>query len=273
MSSPRELRENNRLAVKRAEEFRRDVQRGDEEPLGFHTLKREFPFHGFIPCSVRQKEFLLFAANDDVVGWEMFWTGEYEREVTDAWITIVKGSALVLDVGAYTGVMSILACLFNPEAQVIAFEPMPRTVERLNINLRVNGFVDQVSVVPAAVSDTNGKVNINMPRPVGFLGTGNSIDPKPGVNVVDTEEVRRVSLDDRAGELLPSDGPIGAIKLDVEGHELQALLGMRSLLKEHRPPMIVEVWRHERDELFQFLAELGYESTQLQGMNHLFLPT
>ncbi|MEM8855598.1 MAG: FkbM family methyltransferase, partial [Pseudomonadota bacterium] len=68
------------------------------------------------------------------------------------------------------------------------------------------------------------------------------------------------------------DAPIGCIKLDVEGHEMQALKGMADIIARDRPSLIVEIWPHERDELMAFFQAHDYRREQLQGMNWLFTP-
>jgi FkbM family methyltransferase len=50
------------------------------------------------------------------------------------------------------------------------------------------------------------------------------------------------------------------IKLDVEGHEMQALTGMQELLKKYKPKLIVE-GNTEKD----FIFSLGYTEIKLLG--------
>lgn len=267
-----ELRRLNRDTEARASEYRKAVEAGVIDPEAYQTAKHEFPYFGFMECAVAEHRFVIFTANDDVVGWEFLWTGTYESRVTEAWLEIARNAEIVLDVGAYTGVMSIVACLANPRVRVIAFEPMLSTVERLRINLKANRLSSRVDVHTVALSNKEGRTVINMPRPKGFLGTGNSIGKKPGIPTVAKTEVDRVTLDEQAPSVLSSEAVIDGIKLDVEGHELEALQGMQHTIASQRPTLIVEVWPHESSQIGRFFAQMNYRRTQLQGMNHLFTP-
>ena len=68
-------------------------------------------------------------------------------------------SGWALDVGAYTGGVTVALAMDNPELQVVAVEPVPGNVELLRLNLEANGLTDRVTVVEGAAGD-GSKVNI-----------------------------------------------------------------------------------------------------------------
>ena len=93
--------------------------------------------------------------------------------------------------------------------------------------------------------------------------------------VGDRDDAQTVSLDGyhRATGAVPTH-----VKMDIEGHEIFCLKGMRELLERHRPVLFVEF--HERiikeelkldpkviDEFFATLAALDYE-VQFNGHHH-----
>jgi len=57
--------------------------------------------------------------------------------------------------------------------------------------------------------------------------------------------------------------PIGFIKIDVEGTEIDVLVGAREIIKRDRPSLMVEVYepysKGPLSEVFQFLMSQGYE--------------
>lgn len=262
----------NRNAASERDAFRAAVARGSCESEDHHKLKHRFPFYGHVPCRAGPVDFLMYSANDDVVAWEYFWTGGYEEPVVAAWLEMTRSAKQVLDVGAYSGCMSIVAALNNPSCHVHAFEAMPRTVERLSVNCKLNGVADKVTIHNLAVSDQDGTVLIHMPRPRDFLGTGNSIFHKPNVRMVDQLEVKSGPIAAALANAGADEAPVSCIKLDVEGHEMPALKGMVEIIERDRPSLIVEVWAHEKEELFAFFEALHYRREQLQGMNWLFVP-
>ncbi|PTW55732.1 FkbM family methyltransferase [Breoghania corrubedonensis] len=258
---------NNNSVAKR-NDYHQTVERGDEMPDAFQRYKHKFPYFGFVDCKAGDVEFVMFSANDDVVAWEYFWTGTYEDEIVTEWLRMCQGADVILDVGAYTGCMAMIACGVNPACDVYCFEPMPRTVERLAINLKVNGLINRVKVFPVAASDERDEVVMNLPRPVDFLGTGNSIQKKPNVDVIAQCPVRAERIEDCF--TLEEGRRISCVKVDVEGHELQALKGMETLIDKHRPECIIEVWPHEKADIEAFMGGYGYKPRQLRGLNWLY---
>jgi FkbM family methyltransferase len=64
-----------------------------------------------------------------------------------------------LDIGAYTGGVTVALAVDNPELKVVAIEPVPGNVELLYRNLEANGLLDRVTVHEAAAGD-GGDVNL-----------------------------------------------------------------------------------------------------------------
>ena len=60
-------------------------------------------------------------------------------------------------------------------------------------------------------------------------------------------------------------GPVGFMKIDVEGHEMAVLRGARTTLCEHRPRLLIEMERrHTGGALtpgFAWLQDLGYQGS------------
>jgi FkbM family methyltransferase len=252
-------RQNERCLAEVAE-FRKRLASGLATPRDHAVIKQQYPYFGVLPCRAGGIDFVLFHAHDDVVGWEYLWFGDdgYEPEIVETWTGWAREARLVYDVGGYTGLMSVLAALANRQSQVHLFEPMERTVERAQVNLRLNGVAENVHLHDVAASDAAGEATINLYRPEQFLGTGTSLYDK-GLKIHGVKTVHRVALDD----LLP-DGSPDLVKIDVEGHELAALRGLERTIARGRPRMIVEIWEHTRTDVLQLLDAWGYESASFE---------
>ena len=159
---------------------------------------------------------------------------------------------LFLDVGAHVGRWALR--LAGQASHVIAVEANPVTAVVLRENIRLNGLEEKVTVLEVAAWDCRASLRLEDPN--GKV-RGASTRVLPG-----GEETVAVALDE-ALNLTGQD--LGLVKLDVEGADLQALRGMRQLLTEHRPSMLVE--RHDQygfyavEDLYELLASLGYEWT------------
>jgi FkbM family methyltransferase len=168
----------------------------------------------------------------------------------------------VIDVGANVGHYTLqLARLVGGTGRVIAFEPVPDTFELLASNVSA-AAVRNVSLFNAAVSVQTAAMGISMPR----FDSGLKNYYMAALTAKDSEfDVLTIALDSIQ---LPR--RIALVKIDVEGHELQALQGMEKLLGKDHPRLIVEgVSEGVRD----FLDRLDYDFIQLpQSPNRIFSP-
>lgn len=142
---------------------------------------------------------------------------------------IDENSMNCIDIGAHLGsVLSVIKKL-SPKGKHIAIEPLPYKCRWLN-----QKFPD-VKVLQTALGDTAGEVDFFLhPHRSGFSGLklNNSVD----TTTVEILKVNCARLDD----IIPSDLPIGFMKIDVEGGELAVLRGSQSILSRYQPTIIFE---------------------------------
>ena len=85
----------------------------------------------------------------------------YEARVTDLLRTRISPGQLCFDVGANVGYYVLqLAYWSRPSGKVVAFEPNPEARVILEKHVRLNGFADNVKVVPAAVGALAGTATL-----------------------------------------------------------------------------------------------------------------
>lgn len=172
-----------------------------------------------------------------------------------------------LDVGAHLGVYSFF---MRPHARAtIAFEPIPRLAALLRRQFR---RWPEVEIHQVALSDRSGRSTLRMPagRPGrATIDAGNLLRDGLGVVEVELIEVALARLDDLD---LP---PIGFVKIDVEGHELDVLRGADALLARDLPALLIEIEERHRAGALQatieYLRPLGYAASFLRaGALHPF---
>jgi FkbM family methyltransferase len=172
---------------------------------------------------------------DDFASMQAFYLGFFEREVTMLCVEEIRRSvpSLVVDVGANFGYYPLLfGLLSNGNTKVIAFEPDPANLARLERNVALNPELD-VTIVPMAVGDrTEPQVTFGAARRgetvwsrMGDVSGGGDHGWQPVI-------VPMTSLDaylDSAGiETVP------ITLIDVEGYEGKTIEGMKRGLSAHR---------------------------------------
>jgi FkbM family methyltransferase len=156
-----------------------------------------------------------------------------------------------LDVGAHIGTSTITAVRRFGFRKALAFEPEPGNFRLLRANLAVNDLDTRIDVVNAAVSNRVGtadlKVRPEMASKHRLLRGGEVAE-----NTIRTPLTTLDALVDD-GTLDPAD--VSLLWLDIEGHELEALQGARTL-RARSVPIVME-FVPRRLEADDRLATLG----------------
>jgi len=152
-----------------------------------------------------------------------YWLGSYELDKQRLMQSRVRAGQVVFDVGAHAGYYSMLAsALVGNAGRVVAFEPLPANLDRIDRHLRLNR-IGNVTVVRAAVTDRRGTARFEAgpSSAMGHLAERGEVS------------VPTLSLD---GAVFQDGLPAPHhIKLDCEGAEFLALSGARRLLADFRP--------------------------------------
>jgi FkbM family methyltransferase len=166
----------------------------------------------------------------DAIGSSIARTGIYDLLVTELLHRLTDPGATTIDVGANIGYMSsILAARAGPEGRVLALEPHPAVFDRLNDNVERWRRAGVRNVLPLELAASDRSGNGELITPAGFnrnAGLGTVADPGTGARSQPTLPIELARLDD-----LVELGHPEIIKIDVEGHEPEALRGSEGLLR------------------------------------------
>ncbi len=154
----------------------------------------------------------------------------------------------VFDVGANTGLYSLLAVAADRTLRVHAVEPLPAVADLLEENLGLNSrLAARIRVHRYALSDAAGTAALYLPPPSGsIIETSASLDPTFKEEVAGSVEVVTRSLDDLWHEV--GRPMVGMIKVDTEGTEHLVLRGGAATLESSRPIVFCEVLPRARTE-------------------------
>jgi len=187
-----------------------------------------------LPCKVGDVELLADAADAAVT--PGLRSGEYEPHLTAVFERYCRTGMTVVDVGANLGYYSLLASrLVGASGRVVALEPNSENCRLLLSSLRMGG-VTNVQLIPVAADTEAGwayystHVGSN-----GGLIEDQDLLKHPGT-VVPT-----LRLDDIV------EGPVGFLKMDVEGAEGRVVKGATRLIERDRPIITTEL----KDEMLR----------------------
>jgi len=154
-----------------------------------------------------------------------------------------------VDIGANIGLytLRIAKYLEGGDGKVIAIEPNPSTLERLNFNIDANKF-DNVAVHAVAVGDYHGSATLNINKE--DLAIVNTVQDDDGeITVVPLEEILKAEQVDH----------IDALKIDIEGYEYRALSPFFNRCARDLWPRRISI-EHlgDKSDIEKLLREIGY---------------
>lgn len=178
------------------------------------------------------------------------------------WRGIDLGGQVVYDVGAFHGLLTLF---FARHARtVVAYEPNSWNYNRLLGNIQAN-TLSNVVLRQVAVGSSAGEASMVFSS---LTPGGGSIDPDVGNRIraaeerSSTEHVQVTTID---ADIADHGLPATLIKIDIEGFELEALLGARQTLTAHHPALFLELHgsamnekRRKVRELVEHLESMGY---------------
>ena len=206
---------------------------------------------------------LRFRLRKDPMYRGLYLFGQYEWSTTRFFERLVQPGDTVLDVGANFGWFTAnFARLAGPQGKVVAFEPVPSIFEMTKESIALNGL-DNVVAVPMGLGQDEGSFVVYT-----FAGLPHGHASASDLDRDDAKEhtCRVTTLDAYVAENpLPF---VDVMKIDVEGFEVEVLLGATKLLQQDDAPVVVfevneECLAHQGRspaELFSVLRDLGYDA-------------
>ena len=192
---------------------------------------------------------------------------EYETFETDILKSIVKSGFNIIDLGANIGYYTLIfAKLAGPRGSVISFEPDHDNFQLLLNNIKANKF-NNVTAVNKAVSEKNGTIKL-------FLSSHNNGDHR----VYDSGDAREsviiktVSVDNYIDSISKNKIKIDLVKIDIQGAEFSAIMGMLNTLRNNNSIIIVsEFWPHGLSKFgikpVEYLKLLRNNGFEIYNMN------
>lgn len=218
--------------------------------------KRSLPNKALV-LSWDEQQIMVRNPRRSVIGCEIVKKGVWEPEVTEYICPKIVPGMTVLDVGADIGYYTLLfAKRVGPLGRVVAFEPIPEALEKLECNVRLNGYTN-VTICDFALFSGSGSVILEAPLELSRINLAKSANEKNDIRI------QTRTFDECESEL--NIRRVDLVKIDVEGAELDVLYGMQRSLKKYHPALLVEVhpeglvcFKHRPEDVLRFLERMKY---------------
>lgn len=187
---------------------------------------------------------------------------EYEKPQIDFLFSQLKdrNCTCFIDIGAHWGHYSMLfaneTCF--SQAEIHAFEPDKINRYQFYANLFLNKLQDRITIYNYALSSEEGELRFHH---YDESNRGKSCITNDGELIVKTKRLDSI--------IKLTDKVIG-IKVDIEGHELEAISGMTELLHNNSCILQIESFSNILPGLISKMSELGYSNINNIGSDYYF---
>ncbi|RUL99683.1 FkbM family methyltransferase [Rhizobium chutanense] len=202
----------------------------------------------------------------DGVDFAIYLLGGFEVRTLDRYKELVGDGDIVLDIGANVGSHTLpLAQLVGGTGKVISFEPTAHAFAKQKTNISLNAALapridaHQMMLMASASEAMPEAVYSSWP-----LEVAEDLHSEHHGRLMSTEGARLGTLDETLRDL--GVGKVNFIKLDVDGNELEVLLGATATLEQSKPRIMLELAPYvyaenpgNFDRLLKLLWDGGYE--------------
>jgi FkbM family methyltransferase len=223
------------------------------------SLYQHLHFKGIFKVKVEKHYFRIEHFGYQIEN-ELFWSGltkGWEKISMQMWIDLCKNSNVIIDIGANTGVYSLVAKTVNPSSKVYGFEPVKRVFDKYQKNCTLNKF--DIKCFDYAASNFDGEAIIydTDSEHVYSVTVNKNLSPENILTVKTKIKTKKLSTFINENNITNID----LIKIDVETHEPEVLEGMEKFLYEYQPTLLIEILNDEVGEKVQSL---------LSGIDYLY---
>ena len=169
-------------------------------------------------------------------------------------------SNIVLDIGSYTGIYTLIAAKSNKNVETISFEPNPVMFQTLEKNCKLNRLKN-AKLEKLALDSAAGLDYLHLNHDVYTSAASILQENLNGKKY----EIQKTTLDNYFDD--NNIKSVDLIKIDVEGLELRILKGAKRVLIKHSPILLMEALTTESLESQKsFMRTLNYlDPLQVKG--------
>jgi FkbM family methyltransferase len=169
----------------------------------------------------------------DVVGWNLFRYNflPWEDGTGAIFSKLISKTSSFIDIGANTGLYTLVAGAINSKCNIISLEPNPLVFKKLAKNVHKNNLAN-VQLKELALSNFDGIGELHIPDEASMASLN-----KKGFRGL---KGKIVTVKITQLQTLISSEQIELMKIDVEGFEPEVLLGGSKILGKLKPTIIVE---------------------------------
>ena len=214
-------------------------------------LRKYFIFFKIEQFKIKFKKLILEINIRDPLDREIYFTQKYEEEQINELINLINKEhiEIFLDVGANSGIYSLLLSNKFHNLIIEAFEPIKSTYHKFLRNIENNKLTSRIKVHNLGLSNKKCSLKMQTNFKFGYKQSAGYFVSEIG------DEIAKFNL---ADDLLDYKNKNILIKIDTEGHEKYVLNGMKKLIKNNNIFLQLEIWEKNLKVVQKILSSLDF---------------
>ena len=215
----------------------------------------------------KHENFFLNLNPENPIDREIYLKCEYEKEQITFLKNEIKKNKITtfIDIGAHLGFYSIN---LSNNLKVYSFEPIKKNFDQLKSNILINNL-ENIHIFNLALSDKKKEIEMwvsDIKRTGGFSVYNQNDEELKKYNSTHSE----LTKSDLADNILDIKNENLAIKIDVERHEEEVLLGAKKLFTENKVIIQIEIFDKRKKKVFDILQNYKYQLYNSIGKDYYF---
>jgi len=201
---------------------------------------------------------------------EIYLKDKYELQQLNFLTNIIENNCIqiFIDIGAHMGFYSIN--ISKQKIKIYAFEPIIENYNQLTKNILINK-IENINKFNCALSNVKKSLVMwvsNKDKTGGF-SIYNQTDEE--LQKYEIKKLHTRTIESEIGDdLLNIKKSKIAIKIDVERHEEEVLLGIEKLLKNNEIIIQIEIFNERRKKIFAIFKSRNYHLINMIGKDYYF---
>jgi FkbM family methyltransferase len=227
-----------------------------------YKLESHWRVSGIVDIQFDGMEIPFYTESDDDLVDTLYYNKEYyEYNDLSLFVHLARVSKNIIDVGANTGLYSILSATASPDATVFAFEPNPTNHKRLQKNIELNQLKN-IKVIQNAVGDSAKPISFTIPKDERISYTSSVLGDFSKSTHGGQLEWKEITVPQATLDTFFKDSfnQIDLLKIDVEGYELAVFEGGKTFFQNNSPVVLCEIFLNEEKRTYfqNFLQRYDY---------------
>lgn len=177
---------------------------------------------------------IIIDPSNGFIDTQIFTTGGYEIDILQVMQKHLAPGDVFVDIGGNIGWHTLFAAqIVGENGHVYTFEPINKLINQLTQSIEKNNFQDRITLFPFGCSDTEKNIALNI-NPIN-IGGSSVFNLKTKSN--NSELITLKRADSILSNIVTK---VSMIKIDTEGSELEALIGLGNILNKFKPKLIIE---------------------------------